>query len=74
MKYYFAPLEGITGYIYRNAYQKFFHNVDCYYTPFIAPNKNQCFSSRERNDVLPEHNQGLCVVPADFDQSGRSLY
>lgn len=63
MRYYFAPLEGITGYIYRNAYQKFFHNVDCYYTPFIAPNKNQCFSSRERNDVLPEHNQEMCVVP-----------
>ncbi len=63
MRYYFAPLEGITGYIYRNAYQKFFHNVDCYYTPFIAPNKNQCFSSREKNDVLSEHNQGMCVVP-----------
>ena len=24
MKFYFAPLEGVTGYIYRNAYNKFF--------------------------------------------------
>ena len=63
MKYYFAPMEGVTGYIYRNAYQKFFHNVDCYYTPFVAPTKNRYFSSREKNDVLPEHNQGLPIVP-----------
>ena len=63
MKYYFAPMEGVTGYIYRNAYQKFFHNVDCYYTPFVAPTKNHYFSSREKNDVLPEHNQGLPIVP-----------
>ena len=24
MKFYFAPLEGVTGYIYRNTYNKFF--------------------------------------------------
>ena len=24
MNYYFAPLEGITGYIYRNTYEKHF--------------------------------------------------
>ncbi|NRY05001.1 hypothetical protein FHX83_004722 [Clostridium beijerinckii] len=23
MKYYFAPLEGVTGYVYRNAYETF---------------------------------------------------
>ena len=23
MKYYMAPMEGLTGYIYRNAYQKY---------------------------------------------------
>lgn len=63
MKFYFAPMEGVTGYIYRNAYQKFFCNVDQYFTPFIAPNKNENFSTRERNDILPEHNQGLVVVP-----------
>ena len=39
MQFYLAPLEGITGYVYRNAYEKFFHNVERYYTPFLAPNK-----------------------------------
>lgn len=36
---YLAPLEGITGYIYRNAYQKYFGGIDRYFTPFIAPAK-----------------------------------
>ena len=35
MKFYLAPMEGITGYIYRNAYAKFFNNIDKYFTPFI---------------------------------------
>ena len=30
MKYYLAPLEGITGYIYRNTYEKYFHNIYIY--------------------------------------------
>lgn len=63
MKYYFAPLEGITGYIYRNAHQKFFGQVDKYFLPFISPTKNKGFTSRELNDILPENNEGLPVVP-----------
>jgi tRNA-dihydrouridine synthase len=63
MKYYFAPLEGVTGYIYRNAYQTFFGQIDKYFTPFISPTSNNVFTSRELNDILPQHNEGLNVVP-----------
>jgi tRNA-dihydrouridine synthase len=63
MKYYFAPLEGVTGYIYRNAYQTFFGQIDKYFTPFISPTSNPGLTSRELNDSLPEHNEGLPVVP-----------
>lgn len=63
MNYYFAPMEGITGYIYRNAHHKFFKDVDVYYTPFIVPNQNREFSSREKNDILPEHNEGIKTIP-----------
>lgn len=63
MKHYFAPMEGINGYIYRNAYHRYFDHIDKYFTPFIAPNQNKKFSSREFNDVLPEHNEGKTVVP-----------
>ncbi len=63
MKYYFAPLEGVTGYIYRNAHQTYFGQIDKYFTPFISPTSNKSFTSRELNDILPEHNQGLYLVP-----------
>ncbi|ABR34252.1 tRNA dihydrouridine synthase [Clostridium beijerinckii] len=63
MKYYFAPLEGVTGYVYRNAYETFFGQIDKYFMPFISPTKNKSFTSRELNDVLPEHNEGINVIP-----------
>ena len=63
MKFYFAPLEGVTGYIYRNAYEKYFGKIDKYFTPFVAPTSNMCFTSRELNDILPEHNKGINVIP-----------
>lgn len=63
MRYYFAPMEGITGYIYRNAHHEFFPGVDRYFTPFIAPSQSRGLSHRERMDVLPEHNRGIPLVP-----------
>lgn len=63
MDFYFAPMEGITGYIFRNAHHDCFPSMDRYYTPFITPKPGKSFTARELNDVLPEHNQGICVVP-----------
>lgn len=55
-----APMEGLTGYVYRNAYHRHFHNIDKYFTPFLT-NKN--LNHKEINDILPEHNVGMQVVP-----------
>lgn len=63
MKFYFAPLEGISWYAYRNMQAKHFRGADCYITPFIAPNQNREIRNKEKQDILKEHNQGLCVVP-----------
>ena len=63
MKFYIAPLEGITGYIYRNAHQLYFKGADKYFTPFIASTTHGKFSSREQQDTLPAHNKGVLVVP-----------
>lgn len=63
MRFYMAPMEGITGYVYRNAYHRYFPPMDKYFTPFIVPNQNRTLKSRELNDVLPEHNQGMKVIP-----------
>ena len=63
MKYYLAPMEGITGHIYRNAYEKYFHNIDKYFTPFIVPNQSLSLKTKELRDLLPENNDGLNIVP-----------
>jgi tRNA-dihydrouridine synthase len=63
MKYYLAPMEGITGYIYRNAYDKYFHNIDKYFTPFIITNAGNNLKNKELRDVLPENNSGMNIVP-----------
>lgn len=64
MKYYMAPLEGITGYLYRNAYSDYFAPFDKYFTPFLSPHgEKEKLTKKERNDIAPEHNQGKYVVP-----------
>lgn len=63
MQYYLAPLEGITTYVYRNAYHKHFRKMDKYFTPFIVPHKDKKFNTRELKELSPEHNQGLNVIP-----------
>lgn len=63
MKYYLAPLEGITTYIYRRAYHAHFAPMDKYFTPFLVPHTKKGFSAKEKNDILPEHNEGMYTVP-----------
>mgnify|MGYP005759440661 FL=1 len=63
MEYYFAPMEGITGYIHRNVHHSLFPGISKYFTAFIAPGQKGKFSAREKNDILPDHNRGICTVP-----------
>lgn len=60
MKYYLAPMEGLTTYTFRMAYHKHYNDFDTYFTPFLA-NKN--LNSRELNEILPEHNEGMHLIP-----------
>jgi len=60
---YMAPMEGITGYIFRNAHAKYFPGVTAYFTPFLAPHRNRELKGKEIKDILPENNQNIPVVP-----------
>ena len=62
MEIYFAPLEGITGYLYRSAYRDNFSGVNKYFTPFLSPNQNRALGPKEIKDILPENNKGMHVV------------
>ena len=77
MQFYMAPMEGITGYVFRNAYQKNFGGIDRYFTPFIT---NKKMNYKELNDIAPEHNRGMQVIPQiltnradDFCEIAREL-
>ena len=63
MNYYFAPLEGITGHLFRETYQEFFGGIDKYFTPFLAPNQDGGLRTREIADVQPENNRTVALVP-----------
>ncbi len=64
MKLYFAPLEGIAGYVFRNAFQDAFNpEIDKYFSPFISPGVNQPLTPKELRDIAPEHNKGMYLVP-----------
>ncbi len=62
-QFYLAPMEEVTGYVYRNVYHAMFGDMDRYFTPFIAPTKKKILKTRERKEVAPENNQGMNVVP-----------
>lgn len=60
MKKYLAPMEGITTFVYRNALQHYYGGIDKYFTPFLC---NKKLDYKDKNDVAPENNDNLYVVP-----------
>ena len=62
-KIYFAPMEGVTDYVFRRVHRRHFGGVEKYFIPFLSPTHSLTFSTRERNDVLPQNNTGVPAVP-----------
>ena len=62
-KIYFAPMEGVTDYVFRRVHHRHFGGVEKYFIPFLSPTHSLTFSTRERNDVLPQNNTGVPAVP-----------
>ena len=73
MRYYFAPMEGLTDSIYRRLHHRHFSGVDSYYMPFLSPTIHRSLTNREDRE-LPYANresfravpQILTKVPEDF--------
>ncbi len=63
MQFYFAPMEGITGHLFRQLHHRYFPGIDRYYTPFYSPSQEHSFTRKAFLDLLPEHNEGLNIVP-----------
>ena len=73
MRYYFAPMEGITDATYRRVHHSFFPGLDCYYMPFLSPTVHRTLTNRESRDLPMADSvpfravpQILTRVPEDF--------
>lgn len=80
MRLYFAPMEGITGSVYRCAHHRIFGGVDRYYAPFIFTNSGGKISKKDRMEIAPEYNEDCVVIPQllsncaiDFIATARTL-
>jgi len=51
MRYYFAPMEGITDSVYRLLHHRFFPGVDSYYMPFLSPTVHRELTAREQREL-----------------------
>lgn len=63
MQIYFAPLESITGYVFRNVYEEYYGGIDRYFTPFITATDSRRLRNKEMRDILPENNQVGYLIP-----------
>lgn len=67
---HFAPLQGYTEAIYRNAHDAFFGGVDTYYTPFVRLEKGN-FRRRDVRGIEPENNGVTHLIPQLIASSAR---
>lgn len=63
MRMDFAPLEGITTFLFRNTHHRLFGGADRYFTPFFSPAAEHLFTVKELRDLTPAHNAELSVIP-----------
>ena len=73
MTIYFAPMEGVTDGILRQAHHRIFGGVDVYCLPFHKLTQNLTLLTREERDISPEENEGLNVLPQALTRDPEQL-
>lgn len=63
MRYYFAPMEGITDSIYRRIHHKYFPGLDRYYMPFLSPTMHRCLSPKEKRELPQSDSVPFVAIP-----------
>ena len=63
IKVQFAPLQGYTDAIYRQLHNKHFGGINKYYAPYLRFEPNKDPKKSVLNDLLPDNNQGIDLVP-----------
>ena len=63
MRYYFAPMEGLTDSVYRRLHHKYFPGVHRYYMPFFSPTAHRCLTAREERELPPADAESFTAIP-----------
>ena len=63
MRYYFAPMEGLTDSIYRRLHHKYFPGVDRYYMPFLSPTIHRTLTHKEDRELPVADSVDFTAVP-----------
>jgi len=58
-----SPLQGLTDFRFRNAFNKYFGGIDTYYAPSMRLNGKLDIKPAYERDILPENNSDLIVIP-----------
>ena len=63
MRYYYAPMEGITDATFRRLHHKYFPGVDKYFMPFISPTIHRTLTHREARELPLADSVDFAAVP-----------
>ena len=63
MRYYFAPMEGITDSIYRRIHHKCFSGLDRYYMPFLSPTMHRTLTHKESRELPVADSDRFVAIP-----------
>ena len=63
MRYYFAPMEGLTDSIYRRLHHKYFPGIHRYYMPFLSPTIHRTLTHKEDRELPMADSVDFTAVP-----------
>ncbi|MDD6200938.1 MAG: tRNA-dihydrouridine synthase family protein [Firmicutes bacterium] len=63
MRYFFAPMEGLTDSVYRRLHHRYFGGADGYYMPFLSPTVHRSLTAREERELPMAEGSGFTAIP-----------
>ena len=73
MRYYFAPMEGLTDSVFRRLHHQYFPGVDRYYMPFFSPTVHRTLTHKEQRELPKADSVPLCAVPQVLTKSAEDF-
>ena len=73
MRYYFAPMEGVTDSVYRRLHHQYFGGIDRYYMPFLSPTMHRTLSHKEDRELPVADSVPFVAIPQILTKSAEDF-